>query len=276
MYCSTSCMLAAITGCMLFLFSGANAQTAAQKAAEPASEHAPAPVRDISGTWQPENPFAGIGANGARDMPADGKHEPPYTSYGQELFKRNRPSNGTTEVGPAEENDPSHYCDPQGFPRENLFELRTTQIIQNPLEIIILYTYGRIFRVVWTDGRGLPKDPDPRWFGYSVGKWKDDYTFVVETSGTDDRTWLDNAGRPHSDELRTEEIFHRVDRDHLEISVMVDDPKVYSKPWVAMNKLPMKLMPATFDIPEMMCSPSELAEYNKRHAVKGGQAPAKK
>ena len=274
MSCLTNRVLAAITGCVLF--SSANAQTPAQKTGEPASGRAAAPVRDISGTWQPENPLAGIGPNGARDMPADGKHEPPYTTYGLELFKRNRPSNGTTEVGPLEENDPSHSCDPQGFPRENLFELRTTQIVQNLLETIVLYTYGRIFRVVWTDGRELPKDPDPRWFGYSVGKWKDDYTFVVETNGTDDRTWLDNAGRPHSDELRVEEIYHRVDHDHLEITITIDDPKVYSKPWVASNKLPMKLMPATFDIPEMMCSPSELAEYNKRHAAKGAQAPAKK
>jgi hypothetical protein len=89
-------------------------------------------------------------------------------------------------------------------------------------------------------------------------------------------TWLDNAGRPHSDELRVEETFHRADRDRLEISLTIDDPKVYSKPWMAMNKLPMKLMPATFDIPEMMCSPTELAEYNRRHAAKGGQAPVKK
>jgi len=270
----TNPVLSAITGCTLFF--ALNAQTPVQKTAAPADGRAPAPVRDISGTWQPESALAGIGPNGARDMPADGKHEPPYTAYGLELFKRNRPSNGTTEVAPAEENDPSHQCDPQGFPRENLFELRTTQIVQNPLETIILYTYGRIFRVVWTDGRDLPKDPDPRWFGYSVGKWKDDYTFVVETNGTDDRTWLDNAGRPHSDELRVEEIFHRVDRDRLAISVTIDDPKVYSKPWAAMNQLPMKRMPPTFDIPEMMCSPSELAEYNRRHAVKAGQAPAKK
>jgi hypothetical protein len=185
MFHLTNPVLAAIAGCTLLF--AANAQTADRKTAEPGGGRAPAPVHDISGIWQPENWLAGIGPNGAFNMPGDGKHEPPYTAYGLELFKRNKPSNGTTEVGPADENDPSHQCDPQGFPRENLFELRATQIIQNPLETVILYTYGRIFRIVWTDGRELPKDPDPRWFGYSIGKWKDDYTFVVETNGTDER-----------------------------------------------------------------------------------------
>ena len=228
------------------------------------------PRRDLSGVWQPANPLDGIQPNGARNMPADGKHEPPYTAFGLELFKRNRPSNGTTEVNPAEENDPAHACDPQGFPRENLFELRTTQIVQSPIQTIMLYTYGRIFRIVWTDGRELPKDSDPRWFGYSVGKWRDDYTFVVETNGTDARTWLDNAGRPHSEDMSVEEVYHRINHDRMELSMTIDDPKVYSRPWLALDKLPMKLMPANTDVPEMMCSPSELAEYNRRHASKGG------
>jgi hypothetical protein len=69
----------------------------------------------------------------AHDMPADGKHEPPYTAYGLELLKRNRPSNGTTEVSPAEENDPSHECDPQGFPRSDYSKSARNDY---------LYTYG--------------------------------------------------------------------------------------------------------------------------------------
>ena len=208
-------------------------------------------------------------------MPADGKpeHELPYTPYGLEMFKRNKTSNGPTQVPAAEENDPAHACDPQGFPREDLFEIRATEFIQTPIKITLLYTYGRIWRTIWTDGRELPKDPDPTWFGYSVGKWKDDFTFVVETNGTDQRTWLDNAGRPHSEDLRAEEIFHRIDRDNMELTLTIDDPKVYSKPWVAIDKMPFKLQPANFETPEMLCSPSELAEYNKKHAAPG--APKK-
>ena len=79
------------------------------------------------------------------------------------------------EVNAAEENDPAHICDPQGFPRENLFELRATQFIQTPVQVVMLYTYDKIWRSIWTDGRALPTNPEPQWYGYSTGKWIDDY-----------------------------------------------------------------------------------------------------
>ena len=226
----------------------------------------PAPRHDISGTWEPANGFLdGLGMLGAKAMPEDGKpeHELPYTPLGLEALKRNKPTIGPRNVLPGQTNDPVNFCDPQGFPRENLFQLRTTQILQTPEKILILYEFDRIWRVIWTDGRGLPKDPEPRWFGYSVGKWVDDYTLLVETGGTDERTWLDLVGRPHSDELRVEERFHRVDHDRLDWTVIIDDPKMYTKPWVALDKFPMKLQPPDFDVREMICSPSESAEYDK-------------
>jgi hypothetical protein len=224
---------------------------------------APAPRHDISGTWDPGD--NGIQQLGARDMPEDGKpeHRLPYTPAGLEAVKLNKPSNSIRSVLPAETNDPVVTCDPQGMPREDLYELRTTQIVQTPLRILLLYEFDKIWRVIWTDGRELPKDPEPRWFGYSVGKWVDDYTLVAETVGLDERTWIDRAGRPHSDQLRVEERFHRVDRDHLELSVRIDDPKMYTQPWVALDKLRFDLQPENFDVREMICSPSEFEEYNK-------------
>ena len=149
------------------------------------------------------------------------------------------------------------------MPREDLFELRSTQILQTPVQVYLLYEFGRVWRVVWTDGREVPKDPEPRWFGYSVGKWVDDYTLVVETTGTDERTWIDHAGRPHSGDMRVEELFHRVDHDHLELTVTIDDPKMYTKPWVALDKLVFNLEPQTFDVREMIWAPTEFQGYNK-------------
>jgi hypothetical protein len=227
---------------------------------------APAPRHDISGIWDPgDSAIQVLGVLGASAMPEDGKpeHRPPYTPLGREALDRTKPSNTVRSVLPAETNDPVVYCDPQGFPREDLYELRTTQILQRPVSVVILYEFAKIWRVIWTDGRELPKDAEPRWFGYSVGKWVDDYTLVVQTSGTDERTWIDRAGRPHSGDLRVEERFHRVDQDTLELTVTIDDPKMYTKPWVALDKLPFKLEPPTFDVREMICSPSEFSEYNK-------------
>jgi hypothetical protein len=225
---------------------------------------APAPKRDISGTWDTGGP-TGIQAFGAKNMPSDGKpeHELPYTAAGRQAFLANKPGFGVTEVPAAEANDPVDFCDPTGTPRDDLFELRVTQIVQLPKKVLILYEFDQVWRVIWTDGRELPKDPVPRWFGYSVAKWEDDYTFVVHTVGMDERTWLDNAGRPHSGEMQVEERFHRLDHDTLELTVTINDPKMYAKPWVAMDKQALYLRPDDYDVQEMICSPSETAEYNK-------------
>ena len=227
---------------------------------------APAPRHDISGIWDPGiDPIKVLGVLGASAMPEDGKpeHQLPYTPLGRETLNRTKPTSGDRSVLPAETNDPVVYCDPQGMPREVLYELRTTQILQTPQSMVLLYQFGKIWRVVWTDGRDLPKDPEPRWFGYSIGKWLDDYTFVVQTSGIDERTWVDRAGRPHSGDLRVEERFHRVDHDHLELTVTIDDPKMYTKPWVARDRLRFELQTRNFDVREMLCSPTDLADYNK-------------
>src|SRR5262249_15479122 len=121
------------------------------------------------------------------------------------------------------------------------------------------------WRVIWTDGRSLPKldDVSPRWNGYSVGKWLDDYTFEVETVGLNETTWLDNPGRPHSDVLKVKELYHRVSRDVLELTVTVDDSKMYTKPWVALDKFVLHRLPDDFDVPEFICAPSEITDYKR-------------
>ena len=234
-----------------------------------ASKPGRAPRHDISGIWQADGidefGFRGPGIFGAGAMPSDGwpEHEPPYTKEGLAAYHSHKPVFGMDAVAPAQTNDPVKSCDPQGFPRDDLHGFGATQIIQTPQQVIILY--GGLYkdwRVIWTDGRALPKDPEATWNGYSTGKWVDDTTFVVESNGLDDRTWLDNAGRPHSDELRVEERFHRVDSNTLELTVTINDPKYYTKPWAALDKQPFKLQPADSSIGEGRCSPSEMALYN--------------
>jgi hypothetical protein len=224
---------------------------------------APAPKHDISGTWDPGQ--AGIQILGAGALPDDGnpEHTPPYTALGLQKLGLTKPSAGFRTVLPTDSNDPAYACNPAGMPRLDLHDLRVTEILQTPREVIVLYQFGRIWRKIWTDGRDFPKDPEPRWLGYSVGKWVDDTTLVVQTWGTDERTWIDRAGRPHSTDLRVEERFHRVDGDHLELSVTVNDPKMYTKPWVSLDKLRFQMMAPDYDSREMMCSPAELDEYNR-------------
>ena len=230
---------------------------------------APAPPHDISGTWEPaDGPGAGIGQRGTQAMPNDGKpeHALPYTPLGLATYKSHRPLEGPDAVLPAFHNDPRNLCEPLGFPRANHYNLRQTQILQNEFKAVILYEYAQAWRVIWTDGREVPTEiPEPRFYGYSVGNWVDDTTLVVQTVGMmpEDRVWLDSTGRPISDELRVEERWHRVSHDRLELSITIDDPKMYTRPWVSMDRFPMKLMDPHTDVPEMYCSPVEMEKYNE-------------
>jgi hypothetical protein len=273
-----------------------NAQAQQSRAAkDQKATAAPAPVHDISGTWAPANgPQDGVQANGVKAMPNDGKpeHQLPFTPYGLQVYKSHHALEGADAVLPQFYNDPRDKCEPLGFPRANFYNLRETQIMQDKYKVAVLYEYAETWRVIWTDGRQLPKIVDggvlvgnevkePRFYGYSVGKWADDSTLVVQTVGMmpEDRVWLDTSGRPISDALRVEERYHRVNHDRLELTVTIDDPKMYTKPWIAMDKFPMLLEDAHKDVMEMYCSPSEMEKYNKLFAepssAPGGKAPGR-
>jgi hypothetical protein len=103
----------------------------------------------------------------------------------------------------------------------------------------VLYEAGQ-YRLIHTDGRPLPKDMTPTWMGYSIGRWEGD-TFVVETAGYNDRTWLDFTGRPHGEALRVTERFRRIDFGHMRLEMTFDDPKSYRRPFtikMAVNFVP--------------------------------------
>jgi hypothetical protein len=225
----------------------------------------PAPIRDLTGIWEPTPGFRdGVFSNGPKQYPADGKpeHELPFTPLGLKTWKEHKPGQGAYAVPVAEDNDPFQICDPIGFPRIELFNLRAIRFFQTKNQVAIVYQNDQVWRTIWMDGRELPKEIlEPRWYGYSVGKWTDDYTFVIETLGLDERTWIDNVGRPHSDQLKVTETWHRVNHDILELTLTIEDPKMYTTPWIALDKFRMRLQPEWFDIHEMICSASEARQY---------------
>jgi hypothetical protein len=198
---------------------------------------------------------------------------PPLTPLGQKEFKANTP-----DPFSATSNDPWSTCDPFGFPRSSTNETRGVAFAQMPNRVVILNQYQRVFRTVWMDGRELPKNlgakggPDATWYGYSIGHWDGDYNLVVNTAGLDDRSWLDRRGYPHSVDLRVEERYTRVDHDTLDLTIIIDDPKIYAKPFVlATNRY--KWIPNQED-EEQLCVPSEAIEYRKLIVVPAGQDQA--
>ena len=94
----------------------------------------------------------------------------------------------------------------------------------------MLFEYDHFVRHIFTDGRNHPKDLPSTWMGDSIGKW-DGGTLVVDTVGFNDKTWLDNDGHPHSEDLHVVERIRRVNHDTLTIDTTIDDPKAYTKPW---------------------------------------------
>jgi hypothetical protein len=102
------------------------------------------------------------------------------------------------------------------------------RIVQTPSLIAILnddLTYRQIF----IDGRTLEAAPIPSWMGYSVGRWEGD-TFVVDSVGFNEQTWLNNRGLPHTEALRMNERYRRRDFGHLQIDVTFTDPSTFTKP----------------------------------------------
>jgi len=146
---------------------------------------APAPKRDLTGIWDA----------GGQGIAGPGHESAPWTDWTKQKAASFRPGNGPRAVYENDINDPlSTVCDPTGFPRQVLYETRPFQIVQTPTQVLILYMFEKRWRVVWTDGRALPKDPDQLWMGTSVGKWIDDHNFQVETVGFNTKTWLDRLG----------------------------------------------------------------------------------
>ena len=238
----------------------------------------PAPRRSLVGTWGPAGgPGAGTQAGGVQLKPNNGRPENqlPYTPYGLDLYRSHKALEGFDAVLPGQDNDPRNRCEPLGVPRYNHYVVRLTQIFQDEHKVAVLYQYDNRWRIIWTDGRALPRAVDgrveiagevreQRFFGYSVGRWIDDYTLEVQTVGTmpEDRVWLDSTGRPISDQVRVTETFQRLDHDTLVWSETIVDPKVYASP-VPTMKLSMRLHDPRTDIMEYYCSPAEQENYNR-------------
>ena len=209
--------------------------------------------RDLSGFWLGRNRALALS-----DQP------PPRTPWGEAKFNSYKPSYGPRAIPPALGNDPVGNCDPLGIPRLLVFENNPwdVEFIQAGDRMLQLFDRPYVHRIIWTDGRQPPEDLEPRWMGYAVGKWEGD-TFVVTSTGFDERTWLDHFGNPHSDEMRLEERYRRVKHDTIEFVITLTDPKTYAKPWISDTKVLTRQDIKEFP-DELICVPSEEQAFNRR------------
>jgi hypothetical protein len=218
---------------------------------------------DLSGVWTIQPPAEGeldrlFG--GRIGKQAEGDDPRTFSKYFHNLlidFKKGeepiRPEAAALAARRVETMDtPQSHCLPQGVPAMELMGY-PFKIVQAPDIIVILHEVNGIYRKIHTDGRKLPPNPFPSWMGYSSGKWEGD-TLVVETTGFNDKSWMDNAGHPRSEALRLQERFHRRDFGHLDIETTIDDPNVWTRPFTI--KYTELLIPNT-DVLEHFCPEGE-------------------
>jgi hypothetical protein len=190
---------------------------------------------DFSGVWQND----GFGLEVTEGLGAPPKTvffdlsfgmrgtTPPYQPWAADVYARRKDENA--------KDNPDARCLPIGA-LQMLAHPLPKKIIQSPSLLVILHERNMEFRQIFTDGRRLPADPQPSWYGYSSGRWDKD-TLVVETIGFRDGLWADFNGSPLTDGARMIERFRRPNYGTLEIEVTIDDPKAYTKPWtVSVNQ----------------------------------------
>jgi hypothetical protein len=189
---------------------------------------------DLSGLWQPADILIGDLAKNLKPGSV------PYQPWAEKLYKERRANDSR--------DDPTAACVVGGVPRSDAVPY-PFKVLHVPGMLVILYEAVHSYRQIFTDGRPFPKDMNPSWFGYSVGKWDGD-TLIVETRGFNDRGWLDNFGKPATDALVVTERFRRKDFGHMEIGITIDDSKAYTRPWDV--TLPLIYRPDT-ELLEYMC-----------------------
>ena len=201
---------------------------------------------DLSGVWR------GVAAPGQRGAPANApvaspdsppiaafrnvgagfKDGLPLTPWGAEVLKKRKADNS--------KDNPEAHCLPMGIVQFHT-QGAPRKFVQTPGLLVILYEASSGIRQIFTDGRSIPaNDPQPWWYGYSIGKWEGD-TLVVQTGGLRDGGWLDIDGSPLTEAAKITERFRRVSYGRMEIDITIDDPKAYTKPWTV--RVNQQIMP---------------------------------
>ena len=179
----------------------------------------------------------------------------PFQPWAADLKKQRNAANS--------KDNPDANCLPMGHMQFHMHG-QPRRIMQQPGLIAIMYEANYGLRYIFTDERPLPPngEPQPWWYGYSVGKWDGD-TLVAETNNLKDDGWLDVRGSPLTDQAKITERFRRVNFGRLEIDITIDDPKAYTKPFTV--RVNQQIMVDT-EMIEFICNENQ--QFLKRVQVK--------
>jgi hypothetical protein len=216
---------------------------------------------DLSGHWLPNSAGQGLGGRFGVDPAARAQFDPKVTPEEppalQPWASAKIKSMTATEIELAK---PSVNCLPRGVASIWLQNPYSTMIVHTPRTMVQLYEVLNNWRVVYLDGRPLPKDPEPFFYGSSSARWEGD-TLVVESTGYDERTSLMPEVLFHSEELRVTERYTRPSMNYLIVEITINDPKVLTKPW---KSAPRRWTLGDGEVYEFFCTNNrELEELQK-------------
>jgi hypothetical protein len=218
------------------------------------------------GSWEEANRGVGVGGSGAdasapalpssNDRPA-GREGAPYQPWAAQKVLEAFNRRGI--------DDPTAQCLPAGLPRAVMLGLFPQQFIQTPTQVVILYEYMNVYRVIPLNA---PHRDDliPSYMGDSVARWDGD-TLVVDVTGFNDKTWLAGTGTFHTDALHVVERYTRVDKDQINYEVTMEDPNVFTKPWTLQSTLMLR---DGTRLQEMVCAENNIDPDRYEKLLKDG------
>ena len=256
-FASPAAALAAILSFPVASFAQAEVtKSKPSKNMEAAPTAAPHPAHDLSGMY--EFFVRGIPDQGLYGSPS--ATPPTMTPWAQERYDKAMPGYGPKAT--VESNDPILRCNPSGVPRILVWP-QPFEIVQTADRVFMFFEHERVWRQIWIDGRSHPKDLEATWMGDSIGKWDGD-TFIVDTVGLNEKSWLDSFGHPHSEELHVIERYRRPNPNSLTLQYSVDDPKAYKWPWRSDTKIYTLLRNEKAVMEELFCIPEEEEAFTKK------------
>jgi hypothetical protein len=216
---------------------------------------------DLSGHWLPNGAGQGVSGRFGVDPAARGQFDPKVTPEERPSFQpwaeAKIKSMSPTEL---ELSKSSVNCMPRGLPAIWLQNPYSTMIVHTPTMMAQLFEVLNNWRLVHTDGRQMPKNPEPWFHGTSTTRWDGD-TLVVDSIGFDDRTYVMPNGWFHSDEMKVTERYTRPSMNWLIVEITVDDPKVLTKPW---KSAPRRWTLGNGEVYEFYCTNNqEIGELQK-------------
>jgi hypothetical protein len=216
------------------LYRAQTAEAPAPPAAAAAQAGGSSTPADLSGDWTSDFTRGGFGQSmSIADMGGRQRgNEPdiPYQPWAREKTLSERPSTGPNSQFATTTDPQVLYCEPPGVPHIYLWPIKT-KFIQTPEAVYVLYELGPFYRMITLNSKH-PEDPDPQWWGHSIGHYENGDTLAIDTVGFTDKTWLDQMGHPNTEQLHLTERYKRINATQMELDITIDDPGAYTKPWM--------------------------------------------